>query len=283
MNNSTDKKVSIIIRTFNESQYIEELLMSIRSQTISDTEIIIVDSESTDNTVQIASKYLNKLVQIKKAEFTFGYSLNKGIEVASSNNVILISAHTKPLHSKWIENLITPLSNPEVAMTYGKQIGDSKSRYSEFRDLLRTFPSHPKVHTAPDFFSHNANSCLRKSFWDIHKFDETLTGQEDIEWARHWMLTGYTIFYEPNAPILHSHYETNKQIKHRFKRESYAMKKLGLLNISFIPVCLIREILRGIIDLFQIGKHKNHKNKITDIFVYRYCKITGTISGIISK
>ena len=104
--------------------------MSIRSQTISDTEIIIVDSESTDNTVQIASKYLNKLVQIKKAEFTFGYSLNKGIEVASSNNVILISAHTKPLHTKWIENLITPLSNPEVAMTYGKQIGDSKSRYS---------------------------------------------------------------------------------------------------------------------------------------------------------
>ena len=58
MNNSPDKKVSIIIRTFNESQYIEELLMSIRSQTISDTEIIIVDSESTDNTVQIASKYL---------------------------------------------------------------------------------------------------------------------------------------------------------------------------------------------------------------------------------
>ena len=64
MNNSPDKKVSIIIRTFNESQYIEELLMSIRSQTISDTEIIIVDSESTDNTVQIASKYLNKLVQV---------------------------------------------------------------------------------------------------------------------------------------------------------------------------------------------------------------------------
>ena len=74
--------VSIIIRTYNEAEYIETLLKAIRSQTITNTEIILVDSESTDNTVALAAKYCDQIVRIKKTEFTFGYSLNKGIEIA---------------------------------------------------------------------------------------------------------------------------------------------------------------------------------------------------------
>ncbi|MBD85250.1 MAG: hypothetical protein CL743_01835 [Chloroflexi bacterium] len=275
--------VSIIIRTYNEAEYIETLLKAIRSQTITNTEIILVDSESTDNTVALAAKYCDQIVRIKKTEFTFGYSLNKGIEIAKGEILILVSAHTKPLHNQWIENLINPLQDPNIAMVYGKQVGDSDSRYSEYKDLIRIFPDKAKLHTDSNYFSHNANSCLRKKDWLAHKFDETLTGQEDIEWARYWMQNGFSVFYEPSSPIIHSHYENNQQIRHRFKRESFAMKNLGLINYSAIPKLLAREIFSGIVDILQMNSNKNHKNKLLDVLIYRYSKISGTIAGMYSK
>ncbi len=69
--------ISIIIRTYNESEYIEKLLIALKSQTLKDIEIILVDSESTDKTVEIAQKYCDRIINIKKSDFTFGYSLNK--------------------------------------------------------------------------------------------------------------------------------------------------------------------------------------------------------------
>ena len=168
-------------------------------------------------------------------------------------------------------------------MVYGKQVGDSDSRYSEYKDLIRIFPDKAKLHTDSNYFSHNANSCLRKKDWLAHKFDETLTGQEDIEWARYWMQNGFSVFYEPSSPIIHSHYENNQQIRHRFKRESFAMKNLGLINYSAIPKLLAREIFSGIVDILQMNSNKNHKNKLLDVLIYRYSKISGTIAGMYSK
>ena len=70
MTTNHDKPVSVIIRTFNESKYIEDLLIALKSQTLKNVEIILVDSESTDETVHIAEKYCDRIVNIKKSDFT---------------------------------------------------------------------------------------------------------------------------------------------------------------------------------------------------------------------
>ena len=137
--------ISIIIRTYNESEYIENLLIALKSQTLKDIEIILVDSESTDNTVEIAQKYCDRIINIKKSEFTFGYSLNKGIEQATHNHLVLISAHTIPCNKTYLEKLTKPLSDLSVAMVYGKQVGDVYSRFPEYQDLLRTFNDQPLI------------------------------------------------------------------------------------------------------------------------------------------
>ncbi|NIW46224.1 MAG: glycosyltransferase, partial [Gammaproteobacteria bacterium] len=68
-----------IIRAFNEEEHIGRLLTGILQQTVTDVEIILVDSGSTDATVAIASHYPVKIVHIRPQDFTFGYSLNRGI------------------------------------------------------------------------------------------------------------------------------------------------------------------------------------------------------------
>ena len=52
----SNPKVSIVIRTLNESKYLRQLLVSIQNQTYKNTEIILVDSGSTDGTIEIAKK-----------------------------------------------------------------------------------------------------------------------------------------------------------------------------------------------------------------------------------
>ena len=85
------KKISVIIRTYNEEKYLERLIKSIFNQKISfKSEIIIVDSGSTDKTLIIAQKYKVKIINIKKKLFTFGRSLNLGCKNAKGEVFIKI-------------------------------------------------------------------------------------------------------------------------------------------------------------------------------------------------
>jgi len=70
--------ISIIIRAFNEEKSIGRLLFGISQQTLSDVEVILVDSGSTDSTLAIASQYPVRIEHIDPQEFTFGRSLNRG-------------------------------------------------------------------------------------------------------------------------------------------------------------------------------------------------------------
>ena len=90
--------VSIIIRTLNEDAYLGELLEAIDQQKKPDfsVEIVIVDSGSTDNTLEIAEKFGARITTIKKEHFTFGRSLNEGCEFALGELFVLISGHCVP-------------------------------------------------------------------------------------------------------------------------------------------------------------------------------------------
>ena len=76
-------EISIIIRTYNESKYLDKILQNIKIQNTKFTkEIVLVDSGSTDNTVEIAKNHNCKILHIKKEDFTFGRSLNIGCQAA---------------------------------------------------------------------------------------------------------------------------------------------------------------------------------------------------------
>ena len=91
---------SIVIRAFNEEKHIGKLLKGIEQQTIKDIEIVVVDSGSTDGTLEIVKKFDVKMVNIDAREFTFGRSLNRGIQEARGKYIVIISAHCYPCISR---------------------------------------------------------------------------------------------------------------------------------------------------------------------------------------
>ncbi len=88
---------SIVIRAYNEERYIGRLLEGIRQQTIREVEIILVDSGSTDGTVSIAESFGAQIVSIPAAEFTFGRSLNLGVQaVLGTANLSSVVSRYQP-------------------------------------------------------------------------------------------------------------------------------------------------------------------------------------------
>lgn len=137
-------KCSIIIRAFNEEKHIGKLIRGIKLQhTSHEVEIILVDSGSTDKTVQISEQEGAKIVHIKPEEFSFGYALNLGAEIAEGDILLFASAHVYPVYTNWIDKMLEQFSKDKVALVYGRQIGDENTKYSEHRIFAKWFQRIP--------------------------------------------------------------------------------------------------------------------------------------------
>lgn len=240
-------KISIVIRTLNEEKYLKSLLESIRSQEHSgyEIEIVLVDSGSTDSTLNIAKEFGCRIFHITRKEFSFGRSLNIGCESAVGDILVIISAHCIPLTTQWLMMLCRPLLDGEASYAYGRQIAGPDNYFSEKCIFEKYFPTLSKI-PQDGFFCNNANSVLLKSIWQSNNFNEELTGLEDMEMARRVLNLGLNIAYIAEAAVIHHHNESDSQIRHRFEREALALQKI-MPNVHITSWDSLRYIVASII------------------------------------
>lgn len=225
MSEFTGYKTSIIIRCYNEEAHIGRLLSGVMQQANVDVEIIVVDSGSTDATLSIASQYPVKILKIDKESFSFGSSLNHGCEAASGEFLVFASAHVYPVYDDWITQLLEPFENERVACVYGKQRGNQITKFSEHQVFARWFPEISDLNQSHPFCN-NANAAIRRSVWENIRYDEAITGLEDLAWAKQVISAGFRIVYKAEAEVIHVHEETPSQILNRYRREAIAMKSI---------------------------------------------------------
>jgi len=195
--------ISIIIRTKNEERWIGRCLRMVFKQTYQDFEVIIVDNDSVDHTVSIASKHPVKIVNI--SDFKPGAAINHGIRASKGDYIVCLSAHCIPKNDLWLQSLLNNLNRyPEVAGVYGRQLPFLYSSDLDKRDLLITFGLDHRIQYRDHFF-HNANSMIRRSVWDTLPFDEDATNIEDRIWGKAVIESGLQLAYEPEASVYHLH------------------------------------------------------------------------------
>jgi glycosyltransferase involved in cell wall biosynthesis len=269
---------SIIIRAYNEEKHIGRLLEGIRQQTLKDVEIILVDSGSTDGTVSVADSFGARIVPIPSAEFTFGRSLNFGLREATRELVVIASAHVYPVYPDWLELLLRPFADEDIALTYGKQRGPVSAKFSERQIYHQWYPdiSQPRQATA---FCNNANAAIRKSLWEKNPYDETLTGLEDLAWGKWAKEQGYNIAYVAEAEIIHVHDETPQGVFNRYRREAMAFKKIypeAHFNVYDFARLTTTNILS---DLWHAARERVLWKNIASIFRFRFMQFHGTRMG----
>lgn len=240
--------VSIIIRSKNEEKWISQTLRSVFLQNYKNFEVILVDNSSKDKTVPKAKLFPIKVISID--QFLPGKAINEGIDASNGEFIVILSAHCIPTNQNWLENIIKPLAEENIAGVYGRQQPLPYSSDLDKRDLITIFGLDRKIQIKDSYF-HNANSALRRSFWEMYKFDESVTNIEDRVWGSRVIKDGYKIIYEPTASVFHYHGVNQDLNKSRAKNivkilenlddfsknKNYVNKQIeNMRNIAIIPI-----------------------------------------------
>jgi len=273
-------KASIIVRTYNEARHLPQLLQGIQDQRASkvEWEVVVVDSGSTDHTVHIATDFGCRIAHIRKEEFSFGRSLNVGCRLATGEILVFVSGHCIPVDNFWLRNLLAPIVDGKAVWTYGRQIGNHESHFSERQILAKYYPAASQI-PQDGFFCNNANSALLKSVWERHRFDEELTGLEDMDLAKRLVGQGSKIGYVGDAPVFHIHTETWMKVKNRFEREAIALQRI-MPEVHLTFTDFLRYVVSSVLlDFGAAIQQRAFLRNAWSILMYRRAQYWGSYKG----
>ncbi|MEH7014786.1 glycosyltransferase [Neobacillus niacini] len=224
-------KVSILIPTYNAQFFITELIEKLKTQKVPNgvtTEIIIVDSSSSDSTRDIiVDKYPEvKFVTIANKEFDHGSTRNFLAKMAKGEYYLFMTQDAIPRDDLLINNLLTNFQNGKVKIAYARQI--PKSDAAPLERFARSF-NYPDKRVIKDkskieelgiktFFNSNVCSMYDAALFKSNNFcgfPEKVILNEDLILAHQVVMAGYQVIYENNAVVYHSH---NYNLKQQFKR-----------------------------------------------------------------
>ncbi len=236
----------MVIRAKNEARYIGETLAAIQGQRYRDFEVVVVDSGSTDRTVEIAEQQGAKLVTIDPREFTYGRALNLGVDCSQGDLLVSLSAHATPENDQWLGSLVAGFRHRGVAGVYGRHIPRENVSLFELLGMRLSgiTSTEPKVHQGTARFS-NANGAFRRDLWEMEPFNEELPGAEDIYWARRMQRLGYMIVFEPRAAVYHSHGEPLPRLIRRQLHDQPVILRSWLTSLVSEPPAKGKAEVRG--------------------------------------
>ena len=202
--------VSVIVRTKNEEKHIGHCIQSL-TDFIGKPEIIIVDNESTDNTIPIINRFeyhdIEKIT-IPKNDYTPGKSLNLGLEQSTEDYVMILSAHCEIVKFDF-DQVKEQLDRNGVGAVWGKQTPIWDGKKISRRYMWSNFGDEPQTNywceSEDRYFFHNAFSIFRTSYLKKYPFDEHYSGKEDRYWANNQIENGFEILYDSEQEVKH-HY-----------------------------------------------------------------------------
>lgn len=191
--------ISFLIRNYNEVDALEKCIQSIRSQECeSSIEIIVVDNESTDNSLEIAKQYNAKTFTIKRGEFTYGKALNLGFENCSGEYVFTISPHVKLLTKYFVKDFEYLLTDKKLGGIRFLNISSPNLVFNHVKyDLLGPADMLNRKNYVDIWDKLLACSCclINKEAWEKQRFNETIGGNEDKLWTIQTLNNDYNIIY----------------------------------------------------------------------------------------
>jgi rhamnosyltransferase len=260
---------SIVIPVKNGDIWLERLMESLVQQTLfPQSEIIVIDSGSTDRSLEIIARYPVRLIRIPPAEFNHGLTRNLGVREAKGEYVVMTVQDAVPAAANYLELLLGGFTSERVAGDQGardRAAGDpvasdrvagdrvagvcgqqvvphegDKNPVLWFRPVSghRTWYCH---YDEPAEFLRlspaeqreavawdNVTAAYRRSVLLENPFPE-VDFAEDLAWARMMLLKGYTLGFVSGALVYHYHHQTPEFILPRyFSVFYYEFKLFGL-------------------------------------------------------
>jgi rhamnosyltransferase len=208
-------KTSLIIPTLNAASTIDRLLQSLNQQTVALNEILVIDSQSDDDTEQICRQHKQvSFLKINRNAFDHGGTRDYALRLSQGDFVLFLTQDALPTNERYIEQILRPFQDEAVAMVSGRQIAPDQASERERLTRLFNYPPSSNVKTAKDipvlgiktFFASNVCSAYRRSaYLRVGGFDAPLLTNEDLLLSARFIRQGYKVAYCAEAQVFHSH------------------------------------------------------------------------------
>ncbi|HZW92906.1 MAG TPA: glycosyltransferase [Candidatus Eremiobacteraceae bacterium] len=228
---------SISILTKNEARNIGECLDAVFSQKgVGSFEVTLIDSGSTDATLEIARGYPIRIEQIPAEAFHHARTRNYAASLGKGPILINLSGDAIPASDSWLRSMLANFSDPGVGAVYGRQLpkpGSTMERCDTFDTIygdkrIVKDPAHRNGLGYRFYHFSDVNSALRRSVWEAAPYPEDLKMFEDLAIAKRILDAGWKIVYEPEAPVFHSHHYSATQLFKRYFDIGYTLKELEI-------------------------------------------------------
>ena len=203
-------EASIVILTKNAGDNFKQTLDNVFSQKYKSFEVIIIDSSSLDNTLEIAKKYPVKIIKIKADDFGHGKTRNLGAKLSKGKYVIFLTQDAIPKNNLWLSELIKPLKDKEIAGVYSRQIPKENEKAIEKFFYFSLYPDKNKVwdwnsFTQGDNIFSDVSSAIKKDILLKYPFNNSIIVTEDYDWAVRVLKKRYKLIYNSKSEVIHSH------------------------------------------------------------------------------
>lgn len=261
--------VSVVIPVKNGIDTLKSCLDGIFSQSVANKmEVIVIDSGSTDGTLELLANYPIRLINLPPKEFNHGDTRNLGVELANGEFVVMTVQDATPASPDWIETMLKHFEDPEVAGVCGQQIVNHdklKNPLQWFRPASEAKPFAVQFKNPNEFKDlsgkqqhsycnwDDVNAIYRKSIKKKLPF-RRLMFSEDTLWAKDALEAGYKIVYDYRARVYHYHHQN---YKFYFKRSYIILyqnyKFYGYIKWPKNPILQMARVKMRLLKMKELG------------------------------
>lgn len=210
--------VGIVIPTYNGEHLLPRLLGAINSFAWQ-VSVLVIDSSSTDGTVNIAQAAGAKVNVIKKSEFNHGSTRDLGRMLINADIVVMMTQDVIPAGPEMLDRLVSPILAGQAAVSYARQIPHDGAGFFESFPRFFNYPNKSELRGFCDVKHYGAytfycsNSCAawsNSALDEIGGFGSTLSLEDTVAVAK-LLRKGYKVAYCADAVVKHSHKLTMRE------------------------------------------------------------------------
>jgi glycosyltransferase involved in cell wall biosynthesis/SAM-dependent methyltransferase len=239
--------VTVAIPVLNGAEYLDEVLGAVQAQDVDhEVELLVVDSGSTDGSLEIAERHGARVHQIPKSEFSHGGTRNLMMALAGGDHVAFLTQDATPAHEGWLAALVEGFGRADdVAAVFGPHVAREDASHVIKAEMKRHFENWgsgvaidvQRLDRSPEglaayraepgklTFLSSVNFMLARRAWEQVPFrpvpyaEDQLLGRELIE-------AGFAKVYHPRAVVLHSHHFPPRLFLRRYFDEYRGLREV---------------------------------------------------------
>jgi rhamnosyltransferase len=234
---------SVTVLTKNAGHGFRATLEAIFKQDCSAAfEVVVVDSGSTDGTLDLAKQYPVRVHSISPDEFNFGRTRDYVFSLTSGEFIVAISQDAIPVGTFWLRDLIRPFVGTDIALVQGSELlpegrdlfyWEKIGLFYYTRECQRWKANHDGVGVS------FVNCAIRRTVWEENRLFD-IEVMEDKVFQAKLDVGGHHICQQPDAMVFHSHSYTLVSLAKRCENEGLGWKIVGQ---DYSALDMVRDIL----------------------------------------